>query len=68
MAVLSRVLANALRERGVVSGDAVLASETGVLAFRLAYERWAAGPASKRLSPMVRVVLGELGQLVERGR
>lgn len=30
------------------------------LAFRLAYEQWAAGPRSQRLAPVVRVVLAEL--------
>lgn len=66
MATLSQVIAGGLRERGVAAGDAVLAAESGVLAFRLAYERWAGGPASKRLAPVVRVVLRELGQVVTR--
>jgi len=60
MAVLGGVLADGLRERGVAPGVAQLTAEAGVLAFRLAYERWADGPRSRRLAPLVRVVLAEL--------
>lgn len=60
MSMLATVLADGLRERGVDAVAAGLAAEVGVLAFRLSYERWAAGPRSKRLAPTVRVVLAEL--------
>lgn len=60
MAMLASVLASGLRQRGVSPTSADLAAEAGALAFRLSYERWAVGPRSRRLAPMVRVVLGEL--------
>jgi AcrR family transcriptional regulator len=60
MAMLSTVLADGLRARGVAAGTAQLAAEVGVLAFRLAYERWAVGARTRRLAPLVRVVLAEL--------
>jgi AcrR family transcriptional regulator len=60
MGVLATVLTDGLRQRGVPSGTAQLAAEAGILAFRLSYERWATGPRSERLAPMVRVVLDEL--------
>ncbi len=61
MAVLAAALADGLRARGVSASTAVVVSELGVLAFRLAYERWAVGPRADRLAPLVRVVLAELG-------
>ena len=60
MAMLARVLAGGLRDRGVPEAAATLAAELGVLAFRLAYERWAAGRRSASMAPLVRVVLAEL--------
>jgi len=60
MATLATVLAAGLRERGVSAAVADIVTEAGVLAFRLAYERWAAGPTSERAAPMVREVLAEL--------
>jgi AcrR family transcriptional regulator len=63
MAMLASALAGGLRERGVSEATAVVAAEVGVLAFRLAYERWAAGARSDRLAPLVRVVLAEVGDV-----
>ena len=60
MAMLATVLSAGLRERGVSSSTAEIAAEAGVLAFRIGYERWAAGPSSQRLAPVVRTVLDEL--------
>ena len=60
MAMLATVLAAGLRERGVPPSTAEVAAEAGVLAFRIGYERWAAGPSSQRLAPAVRGVLDEL--------
>ena len=50
MAMLATVLAAGLRERGVPPSTAEVAAEAGVLAFRIGYERWAAGPSSQRLA------------------
>ncbi|MBD8608552.1 TetR/AcrR family transcriptional regulator [Aeromicrobium sp. CFBP 8757] len=63
MGVLAAALAEGLRARDVPASTAVVAAELGVLAFRLAYERWAVGPRSERLAPMVRVVLAELADV-----
>ncbi|REK72987.1 TetR family transcriptional regulator [Aeromicrobium endophyticum] len=60
MGMLAGVLAGGLRERGVPDVTATLAAELGVLAFRLAYERWAGGRRSTRMAPLVRVVLAEI--------
>jgi AcrR family transcriptional regulator len=65
MASLASVLAGGLRERGVAAATATVTAEIGVLAFRLAYERWAAGPDSGRLAPLVRVVLAEIGGVAQ---
>lgn len=60
MGMLATVLGEGLRHRGVPAETAEVTAEIGTLAFRLSYERWAAGPASERLAPMVRVILAEL--------
>ena len=60
MSMLASVLTAGLRERGVAPTVAAVAAEAGVLALRVGYERWAAGPRSKHLAPTVRVVLAEL--------
>jgi AcrR family transcriptional regulator len=65
MGMLAGVLAGGLRERGVSDVTASLTAELGVLAFRLAYERWAAGQRSSRMAPLVRVVLAEIEGIVE---
>lgn len=60
MSMLASVLRRGLGERGVEPTIAVVAAEAGVLALRVGYERWAAGPRSEHLVPTVRVVLAEL--------
>jgi AcrR family transcriptional regulator len=40
LASLSAALADALRRRGVPEPDASLAAETGIVVFRVAFERW----------------------------
>jgi AcrR family transcriptional regulator len=63
MGLLASVLSAGLRERGVAAATAELTAEVAVLAFRLAYERWASGPEEQSLAPLVRVVLAELGDV-----
>jgi AcrR family transcriptional regulator len=65
MAMLATVVSGGLRERGVPSQKAEVTAEAGVLAFRLAYERWAGGSRSRPLAPMVRVVLAELKDVLD---
>jgi AcrR family transcriptional regulator len=60
MALLASVLTAGLRERGVAATTAEVAAEAGVLALRIGYERWAAGPGSQQLAAAVRDVLDEL--------
>jgi AcrR family transcriptional regulator len=67
MAVLATVLTDGLQQRGVAPGAARLAAEAGTLAFRVGYERWASGPRSRRLAPVVRTVLTELRDVVDGG-
>jgi AcrR family transcriptional regulator len=64
MGMLGGVLAGGLRERGVPGATATLAAAVGVLAFRLAYERWATAGRSAQMAPLVRVVLSELEDVV----
>ncbi|MCW2840835.1 MAG: regulatory protein TetR [Aeromicrobium sp.] len=60
MGLLASALSTGLRERGVDAATAELSAEAAVLAFRLAYERWASDAEAQRLAPLVRVVLAEL--------
>jgi AcrR family transcriptional regulator len=60
MDLLATVLADGLGARGVAAGPARVAAQLGVMVFRVSYERWAAGPGSRRAAPLVRVVLAEL--------
>ncbi|SDE36459.1 TetR family transcriptional regulator [Auraticoccus monumenti] len=64
MGMLATVMAEGLRERGVSAAPAQLTAEIAVLAFRLAYERWAAGPPSVPAASLVRVLLAELRDAV----
>jgi AcrR family transcriptional regulator len=52
-------MAGALRERGVAPAAAQMASEAGMLALRVAFDRWAAGD-DERLTPLLRAAFADL--------
>ena len=54
LASWSRVLAEGLRARGTGEPAASLAAETGVAVFRVAFERWLAGPPGPALLDILR--------------
>ena len=60
MAVLATVLRDGLEQRGVSAISAQLAAELGVLAFRLAYDRWATSGDERPLVLVVRDLVDEL--------
>ncbi|GAA1518849.1 helix-turn-helix domain-containing protein [Kribbella lupini] len=62
MASLVEAFRAALQERGVAPGRAVLAAETGITVFRVAFERWVEG-AEADLVVVIRETLGELSEL-----
>lgn len=63
LASLAAALADALRRRGVADPAASLAAETGVAAFRIAFERWTAEGDERDLSGVVRETLDALRAL-----
>lgn len=54
LASLASALAGALRRRGVEDPAATLAAEAGVAVFKVAFERWVAGPGERSLSQVIR--------------
>ncbi|MBO0805257.1 MAG: TetR family transcriptional regulator [Nocardiopsaceae bacterium] len=54
MASLASALAGALRRRGVGDPAAALAAEAGIAIFKVAFERWVAGPAGASLPQLIR--------------
>jgi len=56
-------LAGALRERGEGDPAATLAAETGIVIFRVAFDRWVGGDDDRRLSELIRESLGGLRAL-----
>jgi AcrR family transcriptional regulator len=57
-------LAGALRERGVADAEAVLAAETGVRVFHVAFGRWIAQSDPDALERLMLEALAQLRQLV----
>jgi AcrR family transcriptional regulator len=49
LATLASALADALRRRGVTDPSAVLAAETGIAVFKVAFEKWIDGPGDQGL-------------------
>jgi AcrR family transcriptional regulator len=64
LAALGDAAAEALRARGVPATAATLAAETGVVVFKVAFERWIAAPAD--FAPLVRATFEELKTLSGR--
>ncbi len=60
LATIAAALAAALRERGVAGPAAALAAEAGLVAFRVAFERWVAEPEARDLPELIRATLDEL--------
>ena len=63
MASLVAAFTEALRQRGVEPGIASLAAEAGVAVFRVAFERWVAGPDDADLADLMRGTLADLSGL-----
>jgi len=63
MASLASAFTEALRQRGVEPAIASLAAETGVAVFRVAFERWVAGPDDADLADVMRGTLADLSGL-----
>ena len=63
MAALTTAFTDALRHRGVGPDVAALAAETGVAVFRVAFERWLAGPDGVKLADVIRSTLTTLSGL-----
>ncbi len=59
-ATLGSAMADALRRRGVPDLAADLATEVGVLAFKIAYARWVSAPDEQDLSRLIREALNQL--------
>jgi hypothetical protein len=62
-ASLAAVVAGALRARGVAERAAVLAAETGVTVFSVAFSKWIAEDEQRSLAEIEREVLEELKAL-----
>ena len=57
LASLAAALADGLRRRGVEEPDASIAAETGIVVFRIAFERWVSEPPRTDLPQTMRETL-----------
>jgi AcrR family transcriptional regulator len=60
LASLAAALADTLRRRGVAEPTASLAAEAGIAVFRIAFERWVAGPDERVLTEHIRESFDQL--------
>lgn len=60
LAAIAAALAGALRSRGVAEPAATLAAEAGMVAFRVAFERWVTAPDEGSLPALIRASLADL--------
>lgn len=67
MAAWASVLAHGLVARGVDEAAAVLAAESGVAVFRVAFEDWVDGPDDRRLAEVLAAGFDRLRGLVAQG-
>ena len=67
LATLARVLADALRGRGVSDPAAMLTAEAGIAVFKVAFERWVNEGESRDLPQLIRASMDEL-KAVTAGR
>jgi AcrR family transcriptional regulator len=65
LATLAAAIADALRARGVAERAAVLAAETGVTVFTVAFTEWIAEDEQRSLAEIERAVLEELRALAK---
>ena len=63
-ALLTAAMAEALRRRGVTDLAASLAAEVGVIAFKIAFDRWVSEPNPQDLSQLIRVSLHQFKEIV----
>jgi AcrR family transcriptional regulator len=64
LASWAQVLAKGLRRRGTEEPDASLAAETGVAAFRVAFDRWLTGPAGPSLADALHDAFARLSAVI----
>jgi AcrR family transcriptional regulator len=64
MARIADALTRALVERGVSSGEARIAAETGTTVFRIGFDRWVTGPRTVDLAAVLRESMAQLRGLV----
>jgi hypothetical protein len=57
-------MTDALRSRGVTDLAAILAAEVGVIAFKIAFDRWVSKPNAQDLSRFLRASLDQLKGIV----
>lgn len=67
LATLAAAIADALRQRGVSEPAATLVAETGIVVFKVAFERWIDGNSQRDLSQHIRALFDEL-KAVTAGR
>jgi AcrR family transcriptional regulator len=67
MATLASALSEALRHRGVAEPAASLTAETGIVAFRVAFERWVGDGEARDLGRLIREALDELKKVAAEG-
>ncbi len=67
MAALAAAVAGALRARGVAGRAAVLAAQSCVTVFGVAFEQWIAEGETRSIAEVEREVLGDLGALTAGG-
>ena len=63
MAALAAAIAEALRARGIGDRAAVLAAESGVTVFGVAFTQWIAEGETRSLAELEREVIADLGEL-----
>ena len=60
LATLAAAIADALRQRGVGEPTATLVAETGIVVFKVAFERWIAGDNHRALAQQIHELFAEL--------
>jgi AcrR family transcriptional regulator len=67
LASLASTLAEALRRRGVDDPGASLTAEAGIVAFKVAYERWVQQPTKRNLPRLIQESLDQLRAITAGG-
>lgn len=60
LATLAAAIADVLRQRGVGEPAATLVAETGIVVFKVAFERWTGDESQRDLSQHIRALFDEL--------